>query len=104
MEFSHDGNFGVVPDGLAVVSSNTAAATQAKNWLRQRLKPHSHRNRVLGLLLAMWQAMTNGERIGSSIKSAQLDTIDLGGRVLEMALLDRKTPNKVKYQALAGDA
>ena len=34
MEFSHDGNFGVVHDGLAVVSSNTAAATQAKDWLR----------------------------------------------------------------------
>jgi proteasome alpha subunit len=104
MEFSHDGNFGVVHDGLAVVSSNTAAATQAKDWLRTRLKPHSNRNRVLGLLLAMWQAMTNGERIGNSIKCANLETVDLGGRVLEMALLDRKTPNKVKYQALAGNA
>ena len=52
----------------------------------------------------MWQAMTNGERIGNSIKCANLETVDLGGRVLEMALLDRKTPNKVKYQALAGNA
>lgn len=104
MEFAFDGNFGVVQDGLAVVSSNTAAATQAKDWLRSRLKPHTNRNRVLGLLLAMWDVMSRGERIRKDTKVATPETLDLGGRVLEMALLDRKAPGKVKYQSLAGDA
>ena len=104
MEFNYDGNFGVIQDGLAVVSANTAAAAQAKDWLRERLKPHSNRNRVLGLLLAMWQAMSHGERIANVTQPIHPDALDLNRRMLEIALLDRKTKSKVKYQVLAGDA
>ncbi|MFT4639995.1 MAG: proteasome alpha subunit [Verrucomicrobiales bacterium] len=103
MEFSHDGNFTAVNDGLSVVSANDAAATQAKIWLKERLKPHANRNRTLGLLLAMWQAMSEGRRIGSDIKALSLDNLDLQGRIIEMALLDRRASGKVKYQALSVD-
>ena len=103
MEFSHDGNFAVVNDGLAVVSANDAAATQAKIWLKERLRPHANRNRTLRLLLAMWQAMSSGQRIGRNIKAVSLESLDLQGRVIEMALLDRRVKGKVKYQALQVD-
>ncbi len=104
MEFGYDGQFGSVNDGLAVVSVNKAAATQAKTWLKERIRPHSNRHRTLGLLLAMWQAMSTGRRIGKDIKAATLEELDLEGRVVEMALLDRRLPGKVKYQALKVDA
>lgn len=104
MEFSYDGNFAAVQDGLAVVSANKAAATQAKKWLRERLRPHSNRNRTLGLFMAMWQAMSTGQRIGRDLKAIPPNQIELGGRVLEMALLDRRATGKVKYQALSLDA
>lgn len=103
MEFSFDGNFAPVNDGLAVVSANQAAAAQAKRWLQERLRPQSNRRRTLGLFLAMWCAIAEGKRIGSELKAVPPDALDLQGRVIEMALLDRRLKGRVKYQALQVD-
>lgn len=104
MEFSFDGNFGTANDGLAVVSANHAAAAQAKDWLRNQLRSQSNQNRVPELLLAMWQAMSSGKGIGRDTKPVSADSLDLQGRVIEMALLNRHAKGKAKYQALPADA
>jgi proteasome alpha subunit len=100
MELSYDGNFDTVPDGLAVVSANQAAATQAKAWLHERLKPNTSHDRTIALLLAMWEAMSQARRIGKEIKAQPLNEIDLQGRVLELSILDRHAQGRVTYQPL----
>ena len=54
--------------------------------------------------MAMWQAISDGQRIGRELKAVPPDQVELGGRVIEMALLDRRATGKVKYQALSLDA
>ncbi len=103
MEFTYDGHFSVETEGLAVVSANEAAATQAKRWLRDRIRPHGNRKRIIGLILAMWEAMSHGQRIGGSIKPIPPEEFELEGRVIEMALLERRTKDRVKYKPLAVD-
>ena len=100
MELSYDGKFDHSPYGLAIISANKAAATQARAWLEERLKPNASRDRALSLLLAMWAAMAEGRRIGSDIKAMPLAEINLQGLVVELALLDRKAPGRVKYRSL----
>ncbi len=100
MEMHYDGNFASVADGIAVVASNGAAVAQAKEWLRDRLRPNSSRQRCLALILAMWRAISKSERIGKELKAISPNEIDLEGRQLEIAMLDRKAAGRVKYIAL----
>lgn len=103
MAFSFDGNFGTINDGLAVVSANEAAAAQAKGWLQEHLRARSSQQRTVGLLLAVWQAMSARERIENDLKPVSPEDLDLQGRVIEMALLERKAKGRVKYKALTVD-
>ncbi len=103
IEFGYDGNFASVNDGLAVISANKAAATQAKEWLKKRLRPHSNRLRTVDLFLTMWRAISEGQRIGNDLRVIRAADLDLQGRVIEMALLDRRVEGRVKYRALNVD-
>lgn len=100
IELAFDGKFTAVNDGLSVVSANKAAATQAKHWLKSRLKPHTSRPRVISLLLTMWDAISNGKRISHSLKALHLDAIDLGEKQLEVALLNRSGLTRVRYEPI----
>jgi len=98
---SYDGDFELVQDGVAVVSPNKQSAAQAKQWILPQLKRRMGLDAVARVLMTAWNAMLKSQAFDDSLKVVErLDEIDLGGKKLEAALLDRKAPERVKFRLI----
>lgn len=101
VQLDFDGNFEFVADGVAIASPSLSTAVLAKSWLQDQLRLEAPSlPRISSLLLTLWDAMTHDHRIDASLQPLDAQAIDLDGKEVEMALLDRLTPERVKYRAL----
>ena len=75
--------------------------TAATAWLREQLHDELPIGEVRRLALRTWSSLTAGNPFAApqSDQTSESDTA-LGGRVIECALLDRKTKARVRYRAL----
>jgi proteasome alpha subunit len=97
-----DGTFRFEDKGVVVVHTDRTDEAAAATWLREQLNDGLSLGAVRQLALAAWRALTADKPfaaptagVGESATSAALD-----GRVIECALLDRRTHARVRYRAL----
>lgn len=98
---SYDGDFELITDGVAVASPNKQSAAQAKQWILPQLKRRMGLDAVARVLMTAWNAMLKNQAFDDTLKVVErLDEIELGGKKLEAALLDRKAPERVKFRLI----
>lgn len=97
-----DGAYHFAERGVVVVHTNAGDEEAAAAWLQGQLdageRPLAE---VRRLALAAWAALTEPEkRFAAPAADAIAAGPDLRGRVVETALLDRRTPDRVRYRPL----
>ena len=95
----YDGDHQYDGSGLLVAHSDPQAEADAADWLRKTLQPTDSITRAVGLCLTAWQALP--EKKGFAALAAPAEPrLQVPGKVLEAALLDRHLPGPVHYRAL----
>ncbi len=98
-----DGTYRFEDKGVVVVHTDHADETAAATWLREQLTDDMGVGAVRQLALTAWRALTADKPFtpptteGAGEKAAPTD---LGGRVIECALLDRRSSARVRYRGL----
>jgi proteasome alpha subunit len=99
---SFDGTYHFEDKGVIVVHTNPADEAAARSWLREKLDDETTIAETRRLAFAAWRALTTNEPFASpsaeEIERAGNAAIE--GRVIECALLDRRTKARVRYRAL----
>ncbi|MFT5466310.1 MAG: proteasome alpha subunit [Verrucomicrobiales bacterium] len=98
---NYDGDFQRQRGGIAVISQNKQAGENARGWIEKNLGADDPQERAIRVLLTAWQAMVKSSEFDDALKVvAGIDEIDLDGKQVEAALLDRNGDERVKYQSL----
>jgi proteasome alpha subunit len=93
-----DGNHKYVNDGLVVAHTDPKAEEEAAAWLRQQLKADDSPGRAATLCLTAWRALVDAKPFAELQPSSE--AFSANGKVVEVALLDRKLPGPVHYRSL----
>jgi proteasome alpha subunit len=97
-----DGTYRFEDKGVVVVHTNAGDEAAAATWLREQINEGTSLAEVRRLALAAWRALTADKPFAPPISAATEPTGDsMGeGRVIECALLDRRSQARVRYRAL----
>lgn len=96
-----DGTYRFEDQGVVVVHTAPADEAAAAAWLREQLKPGLGLGDVRRLALAAWAALMSGKPFAPPAPAAAEPNPPVaGGRVVECALLDRRTHARVRYREL----
>ena len=95
----YDGDHHYETSGVLVAHHDLQAQAEASEWLRKTLTPADTLPRVAGLCLVAWQALIDGKGF-KELAAATEVPLQIPGRTVEAALLDRKLPGPVQYRAL----
>jgi hypothetical protein len=97
-----DGTYHFEDKGVVVVHTDRAAEGAASAWLRDQLDDGVNIGAVRRLALAAWRALTvEGPFVPPVAGSEAADAaVEIQGRVVESALLDRRTSARVRYRML----
>jgi hypothetical protein len=93
-----DGHHKYVSDGLVVAHIDQKREDEATEWLRTQIKPDDSLGRVAQLCLTAWRALVDGKPFADL--SASETAFSANGKVVEIALLDRKLSGPVQYRSL----
>lgn len=98
---SFDGTYRFDDQGVVVVHTVAADEAAATAWLRAQLSPELALGAVRRLALAAWTALMSGKPFEPPDPTASPALPpETGGRVVECALLDRRTHARVRYREL----
>ena len=99
---SFDGTYRFEDNGVVVVHTNSGDEAAARAWLREQLNERMPLAKVRRLAIAAWRALTADKPFAPPTLEAGSEPggSELGGRVIEGALLDRRTHARVRYRAL----
>jgi proteasome alpha subunit len=99
---SFDGTYRFEDKGVVVVHTVRADEDAAAAWLREQLNDGMGVGAVRQLALAAWTALTADKPFAPPAAGAgePAAPAELEGRVIECALLDRRTRTRVRYRAL----
>jgi proteasome alpha subunit len=99
---SFDGTYRFEDSGVVVVHTNPGDESAARTWLREQLKEGMPLGGVRRLAIAAWRALSGDKPFAPPAVDGAGDpgASELGGRVLEAALLERRTHARVRYRAL----
>lgn len=95
----YDGNHYYETSGVLVAHQDSKPEGDAANWIRQNLKPNDSLARVAGICLTAWQALIE-EKAFADLAPSNGALPKLEGRIVEAALLDRKSKGSVHYRSL----
>jgi proteasome alpha subunit len=95
-----DGTYRFEDKGVVVVHINDADEAAAAAWLREQLNDSTSLGAVRRLALAAWKALTSDQPFAPPAGADDSALPDMGGRVIECALLDRRNPARVRYRPL----
>lgn len=95
----YDGNHRYETDGVAVAHCLFQAEQEALSWLKQHLRPDHSLLQAASLCLTAWQALME-EKAFADLPVPAEPVRCISGKVVEIALLDRRLPPPVHYQAL----
>ncbi len=97
-----DGTYRFEDKGVVVVHTESEAEAAATAWLREQLNDSLSLGAVRQLALATWAALTADKAFAppsGELKDAAASA-ERDGRVVECALLDRRTRARIHYRAL----
>lgn len=99
---SFDGSYRFEEKGVVVVHTHGGDEAAATAWLREQLNNDLDLGAVRRLALAAWRALTAGTPFAAPVINGggTVAAPSLEGRVIECALLDRRTRARVRYRAL----
>ena len=95
----YDGNHHYETSGTLLAASNPKQEEEAAGWLRQTLKPTDSLARVASACLTAWQTLME-EKPFAELALPKDPILQLNGKTVEAALLDRKSPGPVHYRTL----
>ena len=95
----YDGNHFYESSGVLLAHSNPKQEEEAASWLRQTLKPTDSLARVASACLTAWQALME-EKPFVDLTVPKEPLLQLDGKTVEAALLDRKSSGPVHYRTL----
>lgn len=95
-----DGSYRFEDSGVVVVHTRVDDEAAAAAWLRERLQATTSLAEVRRLALAAWAALGTDKPFVAPAADPVAQPPDTGGRVVECALLDRRTPARVRYRDL----
>ncbi len=95
----YDGDHRYETSGVLVAHQDTQAETEAADWLRKVLKAGDPLPRVVSACLTAWQALTDKKPL-AELTLPREARLQIDGKTVEAALLDRKRPGPVHYRKL----
>jgi proteasome alpha subunit len=98
-----DGTYRFEDKGVVVVHTDHANEAAATTWLREQLNDGMGLGAVRQRALAAWRALTASQPFVPPAPEAERPVAPAGieGRLIECALLDRRSPARVRYRTLA---
>jgi proteasome alpha subunit len=95
----YDGNHHYETSGTLLAHSDTKKEEEAGAWLRQNLKPNDSLAKVASACLTAWQALMDDKPF-TDLSLPKEPLLQLDGKTVEAALLDRKMAGPVHYRTL----
>jgi proteasome alpha subunit len=95
----YDGDHHYFTSGVLVAHRDSAQETEAADWIAKALAPAEPLKRVAELCMAAWQVLNEGKSFqGLAVRAST--SLNIAGKVPEVALLDRNRPGPVHYRPL----
>ena len=94
---SYDGSQRFVSGGIAVANTNATDEAAVVEWLAAQIKPEHSLAQVVRFALAAWTQLAGGKSFVAPAADAKFS---LEGKTVELALLDRRAPGRVRYRPL----
>jgi proteasome alpha subunit len=95
----YDGDHRSDFSGVLVAYTDPQPEAEAATWIRTAMQPGDTLQRVAGLCLTAWGALTGKRGFGELAPPAE-PMVQIQGKVVEAALLDRHLPGPVHYRTL----
>ncbi len=95
----YDGDHYYSSSRVVVAHRDTATEAEAADWISKALTPADPLPRVVGICLSAWQLLHDGKSLQGVSVPAETP-LQVPGRVIEAALLDRQRPSPVHYRPL----
>jgi proteasome alpha subunit len=97
---SFDGSYRFETRGLVVVHTNAADEASAATWLHEQIQETTTLGGVARRALGAWHALTVEKPFTAPPGDAGPTALTVEGRVIELALLERRSPATARYRAL----
>jgi proteasome alpha subunit len=95
----YDGDHHYETSGVLVAHHEAQPEAEASAWLRKVLQPTDSLERAAAICLAAWQTLTDKKSFEGLTPPAE-SRMEISGKTLEAALLDRRLPGPVHYRKL----
>jgi len=95
----YDGNHHYETSGVLLAFGHPQREEEAAAWIRQTVKPDDTLPRTASVCLAAWTALM-GEKPFAGLPAPVEPLLQIEGRTVEAALLDRKLTGRVHYRRL----
>lgn len=95
----YDGNHHYETSGVLVAYHNIKPEEEAASWLKKSLKPEDSLAQAASLCLTAWKAMCE-EKPFADLAPPLQPLVQIEGKMVEVALLDRRLPGPVRYRKL----
>ena len=95
----YDGNHSYETSGALLAHSDPKREEEAGTWLRQNIKPSDSLAKVASACLTAWQALME-EKPFADLTVPKEPVLQMNGKTVEAALLDRKSSGPVHYRTL----
>jgi proteasome alpha subunit len=95
----HDGDHSYANSRVLVAHRDSAMEAEAAEWINRNLSSSDPLPKVAGVCIAAWQVLNEGKSLqGASVPAEP--PLQITGKVIEAALLDRQRPGPVHYHPL----
>jgi proteasome alpha subunit len=95
----YDGDHHYSTSAVMVAHRDSAAETEAGEWIGKALSPSDSPGRVAAVCLAAWQILNDGKSF-QGVSAPTEAQFQIPGKVVEAALLDRQRSGPVHYRPL----
>jgi proteasome alpha subunit len=95
----YDGDHSYESSGVLVAHHEASAEAEAADWIRKTLGPKDSLTQAAAVCLAAWHALAEKKGFGDVAPPGEM-SLQVPGKVVEAALLDRQRPGPVHYRKL----
>ena len=95
----YDGDHSYATSGVLVGHRESAAEAAAAEWISKSLSSTDALPKVAGVCLAAWRLLNDGKGF-QGVSAPAESPLQIPGKVIEAALLDRQKPGPVHYRPL----
>jgi proteasome alpha subunit len=95
----YDGNHHYETSGVLVAFSDAKREAEAANWIRRTIQPEASLIQVASICLTAWKHLME-EKPFAELAAPSPPLLQIDGKAVEAALLDRKAAGRVHYHGL----